>query len=184
MELNTVRFVDNFSAGTRGSASTEYVNNSVFGSFCLLKTAINNAGTCCKRANMRSSFCTVASHLSPTLGTFHPTSCSISCNGSQRRTTLQVCRSASAAMFSTLTNTFAQFSFTVSSSFKPKLREILKHKKETEDRLLKITFTTLSEYLFTLRELTLVLNEFGSNTMLYLAAAVSDFYIPPENMVS
>lgn len=71
----------------------------------------------------------------------------------------------------------------VDSGFKPALVRVLKHKKETESRLLKITFTTLSEYLFTLRELTSVLRELGSKTMLYLAAAVSDFYIPPENLV-
>lgn len=78
---------------------------------------------------------------------------------------------------------FQVISSVVSSSSKPKLKEILKQKKEADDRLLKITFTTLSEYLYTLRELTSVLNGFGTNTMLYLAAAVSDFYIPPENMV-
>lgn len=70
----------------------------------------------------------------------------------------------------------------VCPSFQPKLKEVISEQKKSENRLLKITFTTLSEYLFTLRELTMVLNELGSKAMLYLAAAVSDFYIPPENL--
>lgn len=138
MELNTVRFVDNFSAGTRGSASTEYLLQT--GQYAVI-------------------FLYRSKSLEPYSRHFSPDE-----------------------LLNQLQWEPETDDITVSSSFKPKLREILKHKKETEDRLLKITFTTLSEYLFTLRELTLVLNEFGSNTMLYLAAAVSDFYIPPENM--
>lgn len=46
-----------------------------------------------------------------------------------------------------------------------------------------VTFTTLSDYLFYLRAITVELQALGSKAMLYLAAAVSDFYIPPENMV-
>lgn len=46
-----------------------------------------------------------------------------------------------------------------------------------------IQFTTLAEYIHILRELTCqVLNPLGSKAMLYLAAAVSDFYIPSANM--
>lgn len=65
---------------------------------------------------------------------------------------------------------------------KPKLVSVLKKLEETKDRFLNITFTTLSEYLFILRELTAILKPFGSKAMLYLAAAVSDFYIPPQNL--
>ncbi|CAG2107577.1 unnamed protein product [Medioppia subpectinata] len=50
-----------------------------------------------------------------------------------------------------------------------------------KDRLLSITFTTLDEYLFLLREIALILEKKGVNGMLYLAAAVSDFYIPTAN---
>jgi len=64
-----------------------------------------------------------------------------------------------------------------------KLLPILKHQQKTKNDLLKITFTTLSEYLYVLREIASILQNIGANAMLYLAAAVSDFYIPPANMV-
>jgi hypothetical protein len=59
----------------------------------------------------------------------------------------------------------------------------LKRQQKTKNNLLKITFTTLSEYLHVLREVASILQKIGINAMLYLAAAVSDFYIPPANMV-
>lgn len=49
--------------------------------------------------------------------------------------------------------------------------------------LLAVPFTTVSEYMFYLRELSLLLGQIGRRAMIYLAAAVSDFYIHPSNMV-
>lgn len=49
--------------------------------------------------------------------------------------------------------------------------------------LLIIEFSTLSDYLFLLRGVAESLAPHGPTVMLYLAAAVSDFYIPPEDMV-
>jgi phosphopantothenate-cysteine ligase len=66
---------------------------------------------------------------------------------------------------------------------KEKLIPILKDQQKTKNYLLKITFTTLSEYLHVLREVASILQKIGINAMLYLAAAVSDFYIPSANMV-
>ena len=45
-----------------------------------------------------------------------------------------------------------------------------------------LTFVTLSDYLFLLREVSHILAELKSQAMFYLAAAVSDFFIPTENM--
>jgi hypothetical protein len=64
-----------------------------------------------------------------------------------------------------------------------KLLPILIDQQKTKNYLLKITFTTLSEYLHVLREVASILQKIGINAMLYLAAAVSDFYIPSANMV-
>ena len=50
--------------------------------------------------------------------------------------------------------------------------------------LLQIEFTTLSSYLFLLRMSAEALSAFGNRVMFYLAAAVSDFYIPRESVVS
>lgn len=51
------------------------------------------------------------------------------------------------------------------------------------NRLLCIDFTTLSEYLWLLRAACEALVPHGKRAMLYLAAAVSDFYIPAEKLV-
>lgn len=64
------------------------------------------------------------------------------------------------------------------------LVSVLKRWREYRDRLHEISFTSLSEYLHLLRELSCnVLKPLGSRAMLYLAAAVSDFYIPSSIMV-
>ena len=49
--------------------------------------------------------------------------------------------------------------------------------------LLMIEFSTLCDYLFLLRGVAESLAPHGPTVMLYLAAAVSDFYIPPQDLV-
>lgn len=49
--------------------------------------------------------------------------------------------------------------------------------------LLPVTFVTVSEYLFLLKEAACALRPMGSNAILFLAAAVSDFYLPEAKMV-
>ena len=67
-----------------------------------------------------------------------------------------------------------------------KVRSLLqKHQTaKSEGSLLAIDFTTLSEYLYLLRASTQALSKCDSQAMLYLAAAVSDFYIPFKDMVT
>ena len=61
---------------------------------------------------------------------------------------------------------------------------LLKYKEVMKsERLLSIDFTTLNEYLHLLRASALSLQQLGPTAMLYLAAAVSDFYIPKDQMV-
>ncbi|XP_055724146.1 phosphopantothenate--cysteine ligase isoform X2 [Salvelinus fontinalis] len=48
--------------------------------------------------------------------------------------------------------------------------------------LLPVEFSTLSEYLHLLKAAAQALSPIGSNAMFYLAAAVSDFYIPASDM--
>ncbi|CAL4099104.1 unnamed protein product, partial [Meganyctiphanes norvegica] len=55
-------------------------------------------------------------------------------------------------------------------------------KVKSEGRLLWVTYTTLSDYLWLLRAATVCLQERAPKALLYLAAAVSDFYIPPDQM--
>lgn len=68
------------------------------------------------------------------------------------------------------------------SSFLPILE---KYRSVQESQsLLQIGFTTLSDYLWMLRTACEFLAELDSHAMLYLAAAVSDFYVPAQQMVS
>jgi phosphopantothenate-cysteine ligase len=52
-----------------------------------------------------------------------------------------------------------------------------------EGTLLLLDFTTVKEYLFLLRDVTKILAPFNERVMFYLAAAVSDFYIPDSKIV-
>jgi phosphopantothenate-cysteine ligase len=61
--------------------------------------------------------------------------------------------------------------------------QLKRYKKvKADQRLLQIPFTTLSDYLWVLRITCQLLRPFGPRAMLYLAAAVSDFYIPAQDM--
>lgn len=50
--------------------------------------------------------------------------------------------------------------------------------------ILYVSFTTVSEYLWLLRAACECLANLGAKACLYLAAAVSDFYIPKDRVVS
>ena len=52
------------------------------------------------------------------------------------------------------------------------------------DALLCIPFTTLADYLHLLKGASQKLTESGVPLMFYLAAAVSDFYVPKQQLVS
>lgn len=60
---------------------------------------------------------------------------------------------------------------------------ILKKYKNAKEanKILTIPFTTLIEYMWLLRGSCILMN--NKYCLLYLAAAVSDFYIPPNEMV-
>ena len=65
------------------------------------------------------------------------------------------------------------------------LVHVVRQRQRFQSRLLEISFTTLSEYLCLLRQLTSgVLEGLGARAMLYLAAAASDFYIPRQQLVT
>lgn len=50
-------------------------------------------------------------------------------------------------------------------------------------RILYITFTTISDYFWLLRAACECLANCGTRALLYLSAAVSDFYVPSNEMV-
>jgi phosphopantothenate-cysteine ligase len=65
-----------------------------------------------------------------------------------------------------------------------KMREVLrKYRKARDDNmLLTLPFVTIVDYLHELREIARLMRPLGPSGLLYLAAAVSDFFVPPDRM--
>lgn len=58
------------------------------------------------------------------------------------------------------------------------------HEAQRAGTLLRLNFVTVTDYLFMLREMSKVMQPLGRKGMYYLAAAVSDFYVPSQKTVS
>lgn len=56
------------------------------------------------------------------------------------------------------------------------------HQAQQSGRLQTVSFVTVVDYLFLLREVSLAMAPLGAHAMHYLAAAVSDFFIRPDQM--
>ncbi|EZA48286.1 phosphopantothenate--cysteine ligase isoform X2 [Ooceraea biroi] len=139
LEHNTVRFVDNFSAGTRGSVSAEYF--------------------------LEQGYAVIFMHRIKSLEPF-------SRQFQKFLDLLQVSDNSENPVI------------TVLPEYTQKVATILRKYREALDqgKLLQLTFTTLSEYLWLLRSACQALAPLGNGAILYLAAAVSDFYIPSNEM--
>uniref|UniRef100_A0A1I8EGK7 DNA/pantothenate metabolism flavoprotein n=1 Tax=Wuchereria bancrofti TaxID=6293 RepID=A0A1I8EGK7_WUCBA len=125
LEKKMVRFIDNFSMGTRGAASAEYF---------LLK-----------------GYAVIFFHRDNSLKPFRRKFCNI-------------------------------FDHLVVIRNMPGLVEALTLNSEFSDRLLMISFVDVSAYLMTLEMICLRLRFLSSSLLIYLAAAVSDFYVSEENL--
>ncbi|VDN27046.1 unnamed protein product [Gongylonema pulchrum] len=64
----------------------------------------------------------------------------------------------------------------------PGLVEAIKLRQECSDRLLMISFDDVSVYLSLLEAICTRLRPFGPSVLVYLAAAVSDFYLSEDNL--
>ncbi|KAF2150368.1 DFP-domain-containing protein [Myriangium duriaei CBS 260.36] len=145
LETNMVRFVDNFSAGTRGATSAEWFLRQGYAviflhrEFSLLPFA---------RHYSHSSHNCFLDYLSPS----PPSSSS---------------------------------PVTIASEYQTKMASVLHQYRQARDsnRLLLLPFTTVNDYLWTLRRIAQLLHPLGSRALFYLAAAVSDFFIPRRKMV-
>jgi len=140
LENQTVRFVDNFSAGTRGSASAEYFIENGYAVIFLYR---------------QHSLRPYSRHYS------HSKNCFLD-------------------MLEIDNNNII-----VNDKYKSAMLTVLEKYKKTkaENLLLEIDFFTVKDYFFYLNKITRILSSIGENAMYYLAAAVSDFFIPPERMV-
>ena len=140
LENQTVRFIDNFSAGTRGATSAEY---------------FLQAGYAVIFLHRQFSLLPYSRHYS------HSTNC-----------------------FLDFMDVSAKGNVMVAQEYQEKMRRVLsqyQHAKE-ERLLLLLPFTNVTEYLFELRALATLMRPLGDGALFYLAAAVSDFFIPRERM--
>lgn len=141
LEHNTVRFVDNFSAGTRGAASAEYFLENGYSIIYMYR-----------------------------LKSLEPYS-----------------RHFNAQKFMDMLEIHEQGPNTT-ISVKPDSVDVLgpvlmRYKAATEaEKILYVNFTTVSDYFWLLRAACECLAQFGQKAVLYLAAAVSDFYVPSSEM--
>lgn len=74
---------------------------------------------------------------------------------------------------------------TVKFQYQTKMLKVLREYQaaKKDNMLLLLPFTTVNEYLFELKALATEMRPLGSRAMLYLAAAVSDFFIPRDRLV-
>ncbi|KAI3327217.1 DFP-domain-containing protein [Xylariaceae sp. AK1471] len=140
LEKQTVRFIDNFSAGTRGATSAEYFLESGYAVIFL---------------HRQFSLLPYSRHYS------HSTDCfldflregedgNVVANLAHQQKMLRVLRKYNAA--------------------------------KRQNKLLMLPFITITDYLHELRAVAQLMRPLGPNGLLYLAAAVSDFFVPPERM--
>lgn len=127
LELNTVRFLDNFSAGSRGSISAEYF--------------------------IKRGYRVIFLH-----------------------------REFSKEPYKRLLKEIDEI-VDDDGRVDSKTMEILKEYRSVKHQIFSITFNTVNDYLFLLREVALRMVVLKRKAMFYLAAAVSDFFIPGEKMV-
>ncbi|CAI6604419.1 AAB_G0026750.mRNA.1.CDS.1 [Saccharomyces cerevisiae] len=132
LENNTVRFIDNFSAGTRGASSAEQF--------------------------LANGYSVIFLHREFSLTPYNRS-------------------------FSHSINTLFLDYIDSEGKIKPEFAEnVLKNKKlydkymEKEEKLLLLPFTTVNQYLWSLKSIAKLLN--NSGCLFYLAAAVSDFFVP------
>ncbi|XP_058811968.1 phosphopantothenate--cysteine ligase [Topomyia yanbarensis] len=141
LEHNTVRFVDNFSAGNRGSASAEHFLDHGYAVIFMYRTK----------------------SLEPFSRHF---------TGQQLLDMLEL----------------HEEGMSTTINVKPDSVDVLapildKYKNAQEmNRMLYITFTSVIDYMWLLRAACECLAAFERDALLYLAAAVSDFYVPQDEM--
>lgn len=140
LETQTVRYIDNFSAGTRGATSAEYFLQSGYAVIFL---------------HRQFSLLPFSRHYS------HNT-----------RSFLDYMKEEDGRVV-------------VDEQHQDMMLRVLRqyHEVKRENRLLILSYVTITEYLWNLREVAQLMRPLGPSAMFYLAAAVSDFFVPQDRMV-
>ena len=141
LENQTVRFIDNFSAGTRGATSAEYFLQNGYAVIFL---------------HRQFSLLPYSRHFS------HSTNC----------------------FLDYMDETAEDGEVIVRPEYQQKMKQVLEQYQAAKKNrlLLLLSFTTVNEYLFELRSLATLMQPLGPRALFYLAAAVSDFFIPRDRM--
>ncbi|KAF1940504.1 phosphopantothenate-cysteine ligase-like protein [Clathrospora elynae] len=140
LEQQTVRYIDNFSAGTRGATSAEYFLQNGYAVIFL---------------HRQFSLLPYSRHYS------HNT-----------RSFLDYMKEENGQVV-------------VDQQHQDQMLRVLRQYTEVkrENRLLILSYVTITEYLWNLREVAQLMRPLGPKAMFYLAAAVSDFFVPQDRMV-
>lgn len=140
LETQTVRYIDNFSAGTRGATSAEYFLQTGYAVIFL---------------HRQFSLLPYSRHYS------HNT-----------RSFLDYMKEENGQVV-------------VDHQHQDMMLRVLHQYNQVkrENRLLILSYVTITEYLWNLREVAQLMRPLGPNAMFYLAAAVSDFFVPQDRMV-
>ena len=141
LENQTVRFIDNFSAGTRGATSAEYFLESCYAVIFL---------------HRQFSLLPYSRHYS------HSTNC-----------------------FLDYMREGHDGEVVVNPEYQQKMLGVLRkyNAARKENKLLLLSFTTITEYLWQLKEIATRMRPLGPKALFYLAAAVSDFFLPQDQIL-
>jgi len=152
LENQTVRFIDNFSAGTRGATSAEY---------------FLEAGYAVVFLHRQFSLLPYSRHYS------HSTNCFLDYLSEWGRIGEDDGANTDGG------------DVVVRERYRAQMLDVLrKYRRAKEHKsLYLLPFTTVTSYLFLLREAALRMQVLRNDALFYLAAAVSDFFVPPDRMV-
>ncbi|KAK7537314.1 phosphopantothenate-cysteine ligase [Phyllosticta citribraziliensis] len=142
LEEQTVRFIDNFSAGTRGATSAEYFLSQGYAVIYL---------------HRQFSLLPYSRHYSH-----------------DKRSFLDF-----------MAEDPATGTVVVDAVHQAKMLRVLRQYSEVKraNTLLILSFVSITDYLWELREVAKLMRPLGANALFYLAAAVSDFFVPKDRMV-
>ncbi|OBA19643.1 DFP-domain-containing protein [Metschnikowia bicuspidata var. bicuspidata NRRL YB-4993] len=139
LENNTVRFIDNFSAGTRGATSAEYFLENGYAVIFL---------------HREFSLLPYSRHYS------HTTNCFLD--------------------YMVEKDNKVEINPELADEMLVVLRKY--NEAKSSRSLLPIPFTTVNQYLYTLRSVSEILKRIDCKALFYLAAAVSDFFLPSSRL--
>ncbi|KAK8154916.1 phosphopantothenate-cysteine ligase [Phyllosticta citrichinensis] len=142
LEEQTVRFIDNFSAGTRGATSAEYFLSQGYAVIYL---------------HRQFSLLPYSRHYSH-----------------DKRSFLDF-----------MAEDAATGTVVVDAVHQAKMLRVLRQYADVKraNTLLILSFVSITDYLWELREVAKLMRPLGANALFYLAAAVSDFFVPKDRMV-